>query len=107
MIYRDTDGIVERLVYAEPDGTVSSVLRQPSRDALLELNARCRIEAPLRELSFCRLVLRIPVVDRERLRATHPELDAPDKDIRNSAWARFIASSESTPFKVGTNGWKN
>jgi len=100
MITRDADAVMVRELYAEPDGTVVARLHQPSRQAILEHNARSRIEHPRRELTFGRLVLNIPLVDRERLRATHPELDAPDAETRRRAWLKFITSAEALPFKV-------
>jgi len=100
VIYRDADQVLVRELYAEPDGTLSSRLHQPSRQAILEHNARSRIEHPRRELTFGRMVLNIPLLDRERLRHTHPDLDHPDAETRNRAWRLFIQSAEALPFKV-------
>lgn len=100
MIFRRTDGVLVRELYAEPDGTVSSRLHQPSRDAILERTARVRAEKPLRDLTFGRKVLDIPVIDRFVLHFTHPELDDPDTATRTRAWHRFIASSDSAPYRV-------
>ncbi len=99
-ILAETDGVLLREVYAEPDGTLSIRLHQPSRDAILAHTARVRAEKPLRDLSFGRKVADIPVLDRVRLRTTHPELDAPDHDTRRRAWAAFLASPAAAPFKV-------
>jgi len=98
MIYRASDGVLLREVYAECGG-VTGRLSQPGREAILEKNARAQIERPNRDLTFGRMVLNIPFLDRHVLRTTHPELDAPDKEIRTAAWVKFIASSESRPFR--------
>jgi hypothetical protein len=96
-IFEDGDGVLAREAFAEPDGTVSSVLRQPSRDAVMEA-ARAR-PAP-RALEWGRCVATIPLIDRYRLGRRYPDLDAPDAETRARAWARFLASAESAPYRL-------
>lgn len=94
----DDDGTLRRDVFREPDGTVSSRLRQVGRDRILEGVAMRRGLA--RKLDWGRLVLTIPVVDLARIKDRYPELRAPDAETRNRAWHRFIASSESAPYRT-------
>lgn len=97
--YSDGDGVMERHVFREPDGTISSVLRQPSRDAIMSQIQRHRLGVQ-RKLDWGRMIMQIPEVDLARIKDKYPELKAPDAETRNRAWASFIASSESTPYKV-------
>ena len=94
----DGDGTLSRDVFAEPDGTVSSRLRQVDRDRIMETTQQRRGSA--RKLDWGRLVLTIPVVDLARIKDRYPELRAPDAETRNRAWQRFIASSESAPYRT-------
>jgi hypothetical protein len=73
------------------------------RGLILQRNAKLRAEpGALRDLSFGRLALSIPYDDWKALRARYPELGARDVATRSAAWRRFIASSESLPYRVGT-----
>ena len=101
MIYRDADQVLVRETFREADGTLSIGTTQPGRAAILERNARARIEKPLRDVAgLGRMVANIPFVDRARLHVDWPELDSYDAETRRCAWARFFASPESAPFKV-------
>lgn len=99
-LLHDNDGALQRDVFAEPDGTVSSRLRQVDRDLIMAGVERRRHGPPQRRLDWGRHVLTIPLVDMERIKDKHPELRAPDAETRNRAWARFIASSESAPYRT-------
>ncbi len=94
------DALLQRQVFAEADGTISTVLRQRNRDAVMMEIERRRHGPPQRRMDWGRCVLSIPVLDLERIKDRYPELRAPDAETRNRAWAKFIASSESTPYKV-------
>ena len=71
------------------------------RAAILERNQQLRINpGAQQDLSFGRQVLAIPVLDDYLLKKKYPDLNSPDKQIREIALARFMASSESAPYKV-------
>ena len=68
--------------------------------AVAELNQTLQRDKPLRDLSFGRWGLQIPENEYNRLLLKKPELSCWDKDIRTKAWKRFMASSESKPYRV-------
>jgi hypothetical protein len=76
------------------------VMNTNVRTAILERNKRLRNERPLQDLSFGRMALSIPELDYAHLVRKYPDLAAPDEGIKQRAWARFCASSESAPYKV-------
>ena len=91
----------QRFRFQGHEGKLYRELSQPSRSLILERNAELRKDpSALRDLSFGRLVLTIPLEDMEDLRAKYPDLAAKHAGIRTRAWQRFIGSSESLPYKV-------
>jgi hypothetical protein len=96
------DGVLRFDYFESPhEGKVHRRTSQPSADLILNRNAELRKNpGALRDLSFGRLVLNIPVNDLEMLERKYPELRSPDSTERTAAWARFTASAESAPYKV-------
>ena len=76
------------------------VMSTDIRQARLEANKRMQIERPTRDLSWARWSMSIPQLDWEHLKRKYPDLASQDKQIRETALAKFMASSESTPYKV-------
>jgi len=70
------------------------------RQARLENNQRMRIERPTRDLEWARWTLSIPQLDWYYLTKKYPDLTSLDKKTRETALAKFMASSESAPYKV-------
>lgn len=71
------------------------------RQAILERNKQLRLNpGAQRDLTFGRQVLAIPELDHAILIKKYPDLASPDKDIKQRALAKFMASSESAPYKV-------
>jgi hypothetical protein len=96
------DGLwLERFRWQPSEGVLYRELSQPSRDLILQRNAELRKQpGALRDLSFGRLALTIPLEDLDALRAKYPDLASRDAGIRSAAWKRFIASAESKPYRV-------
>jgi hypothetical protein len=71
------------------------------RSAILERNHQLRINpGAQRDLTFGRQVLAIPALDDYLLKKKYPDLNSPDHDTKQRALAKFMASSESAPYKV-------
>ncbi len=70
------------------------------RKARLENNQRLRNEQAVRDLSWARWTVSIPTLDWHYLTRKYPDLISPDKEIRDRARAKWLASSESAPYKV-------
>lgn len=59
----------------------------------------------LRDLSFGRCVLTIPLEDYYRLLRERPALAALDRDTRERAWRALLASSEADEFRLQPRGY--
>ena len=96
------DGVfLERFRYQPSEGKLYRELSQPSRRAILERNQAIRNESGvLRDLTFGRLALTVPLEDWDALKLKYPDLASKDGEIRSRAWTRFIASAESEPYRV-------
>lgn len=76
------------------------VMSTDIRAARLEQNKRMRNETPTRDLSWARWTMSIPQLDWYYLCKKYPDLASQDKHTREAALAKFMASSESAPYKV-------
>lgn len=76
------------------------VMSTDIRQARLEANKRMQIEQPTRDLDWARWAMSIPQLDWHYLCKKYPDLASTDKQIREKALAKFMASSESAPYKV-------
>ncbi len=97
------DGITDREFRSVPheDRLYSRLVMNTNvRQAILERNQRLQNERVLRDLSFGRMALSIPELDYAHLVRKYPDLASPDGEIKQRAWAKFCASSESAPYKV-------
>ena len=97
----DYDGVLRTDVVSTDAASLQTQITQPTRELILEDNKRRQIEEPTNDLSFGRWVLQIPVIDLANLVRKYPELQAPDRQIKRQAWARFMASDECRPYRVG------
>lgn len=71
------------------------------RRGVLEQNKRLRNRAnPLGHQPWGSSVLHIPELDFYVLARRHPELMSPDAEINKKAWDKFLASSESEPYRI-------
>ena len=52
------------------------------------------------DMSFGRLVGRIPIVDFLRLEKTHPDLFSPDVETARKATIKFFNSSEGAQYRI-------
>ena len=74
---------------------------QPTRNAILQQNQDLQREPEaLRDLDWSQWALSIPELDYKRLIKKYPELNSPDSGLSHRAWQRFLASSESDPYRV-------
>lgn len=71
------------------------------RTAILERNQDLqRNPGALNDLSFGRWALSIPELDHYYLVKKYPDLQSHDKTVKAAALAKFMASTESAPYKV-------
>jgi hypothetical protein len=94
------DGVFVAELYTEDDQAIQR-LTQPSRELILERNARLRNEPEtLKNLDFAGLQLTIPEIDWYILVRKYPDLKSTAQEVRRIAWQKFFASSESDPYRV-------
>jgi len=98
------DEVVDQSLHIEADGKGMKIHSVTHQDVgpILEHNKTVMREGGSRTLSFGKSELVIPEVVLTRLKKKYPELQAPDMEIRVKAWKRFLASSESRPWRVST-----
>ncbi len=73
---------------------------QPSRKQVLsEVQDRRNHPELMRKLEFGVAALTIPQLDFQRLCKIYPDLICPDGHTQTTAWRKFMASSESEPFR--------
>lgn len=82
------------------DDRITHAFEQVGRDALLESVAQLRQAPPADREGLGRWALSIPFEDHAALVRKYPDLAAPDARIRSAAWARFIQSDESRPYRM-------
>ena len=74
---------------------------QPTRDLILANNAELRKNpGVIRDLSFARLSLRIPLLDMEILKRKYKILRDGSNQEQRDFWHKFMKSSESLPYRV-------
>ena len=96
-----TDGTLIRHTHLDSDGMAYGELLQPGRQAILERNAELRKNPDaLQHLESMGLELTIPEVDYYILQQKYPELKSSCATTRSLAWAKFMRSSESDPYRV-------
>ena len=66
---------------------------------LLDLKMDCAKDVNIKDMSFGRMALDIPVPHYEVLKLIYPDLTCPDAQIKKRAWQAFCLSDESTPYK--------
>lgn len=86
--------------WMEADG-LTVKREQPERGLILDTLQRMRNLEPMADLpGIGRWALSIPAEDWLTIREQYPELQSKDGQERSRAWARFIASDESIPYRV-------
>lgn len=85
--------------YCEEDGTIYRVRDQVNRGAILAANQLAR-SLEKRRTDGMRWALQIPADDYADLVLRNPELIAADREIKDRAWRKFIASPESLPYRI-------
>lgn len=95
------EDIYRRAYYFDShDSMLYSVLEQDNRRAILEENEFFRNNPEmLKTLSFGKMQMRIPDIDR-RVLGKFLGLDNLDKELRRKAWQRFLDSPMSDPYRV-------
>jgi hypothetical protein len=84
----------------EGDG-LTVIRAQPERPLILDTLAEMRKAHPMADREgLGRWALSIPMEDWLRLREKYPDLAVSDPVIKSRAYARFIQSAESLPFRV-------
>ena len=98
------DGVVRKSVVVEPEsegGRITALTHQDC-SAVLDHNKEVMAQGGARSLSFGKAELCIPELVLAKLKKKYPDLAAPDMQIRVKAWKKFLASSESKPWRVST-----
>ena len=90
-LYRDT--------WTLEDGKLWRDRQQTNRLDILRANEVLR-RSEANKLDGMRWALRIPEDDYVALRARDPELASNERAVRDRAWSKFLASSESLPYRV-------
>jgi hypothetical protein len=82
-------------------GRLTSVRTQRARPLILDTLQKMRTAAPMADRpGLGRWALSVPEEDHLALCLKYPDLASVDAGIRSAAWGRFIASSESLPYRV-------
>ena len=88
--------------YAKEARMVLKVMQQ--RDfKLLDLAIDCAKDVNIKDLSFGRMALDIPVDHYEVLKLIYPDITCPDAEIKKKAWQAFCLSDESLPYRPNIN----
>lgn len=82
-------------------GKLVRKLTQPDRMLILEHNKVLRNhKGAIKDCSFARFHLRIPMEDYEMLQRKYPVLRNGSNHERNNFYKRFIRNTESIPYRV-------
>jgi len=97
--------VLERQYKTEQGGEVIHsrlVMSTNIRSAILERNKRLQSgnHEHARDLNWGRLALSIPELDYWHLRKKYPDMFEGDRETKQRALARFMASPESIPYRV-------
>lgn len=98
----DTDGVLVSEYKTQPhEGILYRNMTQPTRDLILARNAEMRKDpSVIRDLTFGRHYLRIPVLDFEMLKKKYPILAKGSNDEIKKFYHWFIRQSESEIYRV-------
>lgn len=97
----DREGDIIHAYTLETNGRLTREVRSANQAAILDLNQRRRLEPDsMRKVDWARAELDIPEAHYHVLCSKYPDLKCWDKEIRSKAWDKFIASSESRPYRV-------
>jgi hypothetical protein len=97
----NSDGVTVSKFRLQSDGMIHREIVQPDRDLILANNAELRKnKGVIRDLSFARLALRVPLVDMYALKEKYPILANGSNEEIKRFWHRFIKTSEAEPYKV-------
>lgn len=95
------EGFLERHIEIDSDGKARSKVVQPTRNLILDNNAELRKNpGAVKTLSFMKLAATVPLEDWWNALRRDPELNAPDKEIREKAMQRFLSDPGSAIYRV-------
>lgn len=96
--HNEQDAKIKRGDYSEEARMVLKVMQQ--RDyKMLDITMDRAKDVNVKDLSFGRMALDIPVDHYEVLKLIYPDLVCPDAEIKKKAWQAFCISEESLPYK--------
>ena len=100
MLPAQTDGVLFASWRLEGKQLVRRVT-QPSEPLILQLNQQVRNDKDaVRKMDWAKPYLNIPTRALLALWKKYPDLKCPDSEIRTKAWLKFLATSESDPFRL-------
>lgn len=100
-VWYDREGPLVNKYTLTPAGRLTVQKIDTSARQTLGINAELQKNPDtLRKLKWGTQALQIPPGHLHILKQKYPELTCWDKDIRTKAWKKFMASSESKPYRV-------
>lgn len=97
-LHSEQDAKIKNGDYSEEARMVLKTMQM--RDyRLLDLKMDCAKDINIKDMSFGRMALDIPVDHYEVLKLIYPDLSCPDAEIKKKAWQAFCISEESIPYK--------
>ena len=91
---------LRRRTSVSSDGILQVETSDPYADAILEHNLKLRNEGAVTKGVDIHHALDIPEFAYAMLCRKYPDLDCGDGEIEGRAWKKFIASTESIPYRV-------
>ena len=97
-IIQDASGhLIKRAVV---DGNAITATFDPNAKRILEENEGIRNSGIVEQKADMHWALSMTPMQYDKLLKKYPDLDCDDKQIHKKAWDKFIASSESRPYRV-------
>ena len=97
-LIRDVNGhLIKRAVV---DGKAITATFDPNAERVLRENVGIRNSQIVKQKSDLHWALSMTPLQYSQICKRYPELKSPDNEIQTKAWKRFIASSESKPYRV-------
>ena len=95
---RDVNGmLIKRAVV---DGKAITATLDPQAERILEENKGIRNSGIVKQKADMHWALSLPRIAHANLLKKYPDLASDDGEISTRAWKKFIASSESKPYRV-------
>ena len=97
-LIRDVNGhFIKRAVV---DGKATTVTFDPNAKRVLEENQGIRNSQIVKQKADLHWALSMTPLQYAQICKRYPDLKSDDNEIQTKAWKRFIASSESKPYRV-------